>query len=689
MTGITVGIVGAGTMGSAIAQKFAQQEFKAILVDVKDEILVRAMNSIKKTLDEGVTRKLFTPQQVNEILSRITPTTDLGELNACQIVIEAVFEDLRVKKELFQKISTIVSSDCIIATNTSSFSVSELARSITFPERFIGLHFFYHAAKNRLIEVIPGTETSSETIKKTLQIIRRLDKDPIMCKDSNGFVVNRFFVPWLNEAVRMNEEGIASRKMIDEIFGNIFGVSLGPFALMNATGVPIAYHSQVTLYKSFGRLYEPAKSLEEQALKNEPWSFQEDQNEKRTKDNNISSVKNEIKNRILGLMFFIWGQLLSEQVCNFGDIHRGAKIGLRWRNAPYQLVSRYGKEGVMRLSQKIAEKWELDLPESLASNNWEATWKPNFVLSQKRGNVGYLIVNRPEDLNALNPKVISEIERAFTKLENDADVEVIILTGTGKAFVAGADIKFFIKNIEKQRFDLIREFTKHGQDVLNRIDNASKLVITFVNGIALGGGLELALCGDLILASPRAIMGFPETGIGIYPALGGTQRTPKRVGKSVAKYLIYTGTRLDASQALEIGLIDKILTWDEIDALMDGEKNFISELISRTQTTATPKVKNEFWDEITTFLEKHSIHDIFELTNNLEKFEKLSPVERKLCKKVSKKAPIALKIAEKLINEQKGVMSELEHLETVFKTKDALLGLKSVNSNSLPIFKGE
>lgn len=153
----TVGIVGAGTMGSALAQKFAQEGLAIILVDRTDSFLRRALSMIQATLNEGVQRKLFTPQQTARIVDQITCTTRLEKLSHCQLVIEAVFEDLTVKTTLFQKLSTILDPQAILATNTSSFSVDELSQHVTPADRFLGLHFFYHAAKNRLVEIIRGS----------------------------------------------------------------------------------------------------------------------------------------------------------------------------------------------------------------------------------------------------------------------------------------------------------------------------------------------------------------------------------------------------------------------------------------------------------------------------------------------------------------------------------------------------
>jgi len=261
----TVGVVGAGTMGSALAQKFAQEGFNVILADREMRFVEKGIEGIKKTLNEGVERKLFTPEQVETYLGNIKGTENLNDLSSCDVIIEAIFEDFNAKQDLYKNISGIVSEETIIATNTSSFSVNELAKAVAKPERFIGMHYFYHAAKNRLVEIIPGEETSEETYKAMKIFAVQSGKDAITTKDRYGFAVNRFFVPWLNEAVRLFEENIADIAVIDGVCMKLFGIGMGPFALMNATGVPIAYHAQKTL-EVFGDFYKVADLLKEQAV---------------------------------------------------------------------------------------------------------------------------------------------------------------------------------------------------------------------------------------------------------------------------------------------------------------------------------------------------------------------------------------------------------------------------------------
>jgi enoyl-CoA hydratase / 3-hydroxyacyl-CoA dehydrogenase len=195
----------------------------------------------------------------------------------------------------------------------------------------------------------------------------------------------------------------------------------------------------------------------------------------------------------------------------------------------------------------------------------EITETGDYVSYMRDGEVGRVVISRPDAMNALNGTVLKQIDEAFSRAESDNHIQTIVLEGTAKAFVAGADIKFFVDCIKEDRLDDNLAFTTYGQEVLNRIEDCQKLVIAKMAGLALGGGLELALSTDVIVATPEAVMGFPETGIGIYPGLGGTQRTSRSIGKELAKYLILTGTIISANEALAIGLVDYVFAPDEID----------------------------------------------------------------------------------------------------------------------------
>lgn len=192
----TVGVVGAGTMGAAIAQKFAQEGFAVYLNDREQKYIDKGVAGIRDILEQGIERKLFTQEKVEGILNNLKGTTNQEDLKKCDFIVEAIFEDFEVKSNLFKTLDKIVSSETILATNTSSFSVTELAASVSHPERFIGLHYFFHAAKNRLVEIIPGAKTSEETYKAMQVFSVQSGKDAITTKDVYGFAVNRFFVPF-------------------------------------------------------------------------------------------------------------------------------------------------------------------------------------------------------------------------------------------------------------------------------------------------------------------------------------------------------------------------------------------------------------------------------------------------------------------------------------------------------------
>ena len=201
-----VGVVGAGNMGSGIAQKLAQEGFSVVMVDTKDEFVERGFKNIRATLDEGVKRNIFTPEKVEGILGRIQGTTDLNAVKDCDLVIEAIFEDEKIKGELFAKLDQICDPKTIFATNTSSFYVGNLAKWTKRPDRFVGTHYFFHPAKNRLVEIISHEGTSEETKEKVLQIANLHGKTPIVVKDSPGFSVNRIFIPGV-EAITSSKRG--------------------------------------------------------------------------------------------------------------------------------------------------------------------------------------------------------------------------------------------------------------------------------------------------------------------------------------------------------------------------------------------------------------------------------------------------------------------------------------------------
>ena len=674
-----IGIIGAGVMGSGIAQKIAQEGIQVIIVDVEDRFVQKGIDNIKKTLSEGVKRKIFTEEQIKYILSHIKGTTNKDEVKDTDFVIEVIFEDMDVKKDLFKELDKLCGDKTIFASNTSSFSITELASSVNRDDRFVGLHFFYHPAKNRLLEIIPGKNTSENTVSLANVFSGMIGKTAIHVIDSPGFAVNRFFVPWLNEATRLLEEGVANIPTIDDTAKKVFKIPMGPFELMNVTGIPIAYHSTVGLGKKLGKFYIHSDCLKKQFETKKQWDL--------SGDIDTSRVK-VVEERLLGAVFTVACTLAAEDACSIEDIDRGAKVGLRWRKGPFEMMNRYVIEHSYEIVKKFIDKYpKLEMP-NLLKQHYEnkEPWSFSYVDLEIKNNIARILINRPETMNAINEEVISQLDKQFTAANNNPDVKAVILEGAGKTFVAGADIQYFIKKIEQNKVDDICKFTRYGHSVLNKIDASEKPVIAKLDGLALGGGAEIALAADTIIATEKGSIGFPETGIGIYPGLGGTQRTTQYIGKELAKYLIFTGKILDAKTAASIGLVEYVVPTDEIDSK-------ISELISSGKL-----LKKSMKKEVKLPENFQKIKDYFSDTNIrsvLSGEGDLNELGQKISKTISYKAPLAIKLANQVIDEgsyldlKEGLEVELSHLAEIFSTEDALEGLNSVVKRQRPTFKGK
>lgn len=669
-----IAVIGAGNMGSGIAQKAATEGFPTILIDVDDEKVARGIGIIEKTLADGVARKIFREDDAKAIRGRITGTADWSKLSAADLVIEAVFEDFEVKKQVIAKLESVCRKDAILATNTSSFLVTDLANGMTHPERMLGLHYFYHPAKNRLVEVIPGEATSPEVTAAAWTVQEMMGKTPIHSTDASGFIVNRYFVPWLNEAVRLVEDGTADIPTIEAAAKATFGAGMGPFELMNVTGVPIAMHAAETLGKAFGPFYAPAALLKTQVASGKLWDLSGTPDP--TKFDAVAA-------RLCGVIFLVATSLVDDGVGTIEDTDIGARVGLRWPRGPFELINRFGIKAAGDLVGQFGGGWDIPVP-GMLSLQWRANTPFTFevVKSETKDGIATITVNRPDAMNALNEAVVAQLHAAFKKAAADSKVKGIVIAGSGKAFIAGADIRFFVRNIESGDLPRITEFTKAGHALLHDIDTCPKPVVARLHGLALGGGVELAQACDTLIATPRASFAFPETGIGIYPGLGGTQRPTRRIGVGLTRWLVFTGQSLSAEEAAAIGFIDKVVPHEELDAACRAA---IAEGIKPTVRPAL-SAKHQ---ALEAFFAGHDAETLRQGKADTKGDEGLA----KAMKRVGFKAPIALRLAGKLIESgakvtlAEGLAMELSHLDEIFSTKDAYEGLSTLGKKA-PVFAG-
>ena len=247
-----IGIIGTGTMGCGIAQVASQIRCEVVFQNRKQESLDRGLARIQKRLEKLVSRDKLTQAQSEGIISRIHGAVSLEELKECDIVLESAPEDLALKQELLETLSGIVSDRCIIATNTSSLSVTRLASFVSHPERFIGMHFFNPVSMMSLVEVVRGLCTSDATVAVVREFTQALGKTPIDVKDLPGFVVNRVLFPMINEAAFALSEGVADAEGIDACMKGGCNHPMGPLELADLVGLDIVYAILQSLYREYG-----------------------------------------------------------------------------------------------------------------------------------------------------------------------------------------------------------------------------------------------------------------------------------------------------------------------------------------------------------------------------------------------------------------------------------------------------
>ncbi len=250
-----IGVLGAGTMGAGIAQVAAQNGHAVVLVDVNQRVLDTAKNGHIKMINRLEEKGSITQAECDQILGSLYYSTSMEDLKDCELMIEAIIEDLAVKHSVFSQIENIVSSSCILASNTSSLSIASIGSALKKAERMIGIHFFNPAPLMPLVEIIPAVQTSAETVEIVTNLISSWKKTPVVCKDTPGFIVNRVARPFYGEALRIYEEGIADFATIDWAMTSIGGFKMGPFTLMDYIGNDVNYAVTESVFQSF--YYDP------------------------------------------------------------------------------------------------------------------------------------------------------------------------------------------------------------------------------------------------------------------------------------------------------------------------------------------------------------------------------------------------------------------------------------------------
>ncbi len=547
----TVAVIGAGTMGSGIAQKLATAGLSVVLVDTHQKAAEAGRQRIERVLVEGLEKELFTGDEVDRILDRIRPTTELAEVREAELVIEAIDEVLDAKRALFAELGELTTPETILATNTTSFLVGELASACRAPERVLGLHFFFHPVKNHLVEVVEHADTAEEVSAAAWQLMERIGNAPIAARDAPGFLVYRFWVPLTNEAVRIHEEGV-NLATIEEVAKGTFGTKRGPFELMNLAGIPVALQAARSLQERLGELYAPPPALALQVHNGTPWELTGEIDFERA---------SEIADRLCGMVFHVALQLVSDGVGSIDDVDVGARMGLHWPLGPFEMMNNFGLEQTRELCRRVEVRHDLEPPGRLTEQLGRAAPFELSRVSQRvtKDGIARLTLNRPDRLNVLGREMIRQLAVRFDEAVGDPSVRAIIIAGAGKTFSNGADLTSLANHVRSGEVQPILDCAAASREVFTRIASCDKPVLCLLDGVAKGPGAELALACHGIVATPRAALAFPDSQLGLLPAHGGTWRLARRVGKGVARYVLYSGISLSADQLVDTGLAWRIV----------------------------------------------------------------------------------------------------------------------------------
>jgi len=488
--------------------------------------------------------------------------------------------------------------------------------------------------------------------------------------------VNRIFIPFYVTAVRVLEQEIANIPTIEAACKKAFGIGMGPFELMNVTGVPIAVHSAKTLENELGSFYAAPKLLIQQVESKQLFDLSGEVDE-----SSIQTVMDYMYGTSLGVAC----QLVDEGIASIEDTDRGAKIGLAWKFGPFEIMNKLGIAKVYEVVEAMGKRYpDFKMPALLSKQN--ESGKPfefKYVELDVKDGIATITINRPEAMNALNETVVNQLEKKFDEAESNDAVKAIAIVGAGKAFIAGADIKFFIENMENKTLDRTVEFTRKGHELLRRFETSVKPTIAVVDGLSLGGGSELALACQYIVATGAGSFGFPETSIGIYPGLGGMIRMERLVGKDLAKYFVFTGKSIKAEMAQKLGIITELTTVDQLEET-------IMKLASQDK-----KDKYQGQPDQDVFKKEMAIF----AGNNLETIMNGQVPEgvdadfgMKTMAIIKKKAPLALIVANELMDAQskvtidEAITMELGRLIEMFTTEDAWTGLTAPQGQA-PAYK--
>ncbi|SFC11319.1 3-hydroxyacyl-CoA dehydrogenase /Enoyl-CoA hydratase [Halobiforma haloterrestris] len=579
----TIAVLGAGNMGHGIAEVAAMAGYDVNMRDIKEEFVQDGYDQIEWSLGKLAENDQLSEEEADAALERVTPLVDMEEaVGDADVIIEAVPEKMEIKKDVYGEVEEYAPDHAVFATNTSSLSITELAEVTDRPEQFCGMHFFNPPVRMQLVEVISGAESAEETLELTEDLAEDFGKTPVRVhKDSPGFIVNRILVPLMNEASWLVSEDEATIAEVDSTTKYGMGLPMGSFELGDQVGNDVSYHVLEYMHEVLGDAYEPAPLLEEK-VENEELGKKTGKGFYDYEDGEGVDIPTDeqselVEKRLLASMANEVAKLIGNDVAPPEAIDEAVQLGAGFPDGPVKQVDEYGLDELLETLEEAYEETghERYAPADFLAERaeeggfYETDAEAEGVdfdtirLEYPGDMVGHVVLDRPHRMNTISGELLDELSEAIDILEDDDEVRAILLTGEGeKAFSAGADVQSMAGSgadpIEAQ------ELSRKGQETFGKLEAADVPVVAGIDGYCLGGGMELATCADMRVASERSEFGQPELDLGLLPGWGGTQRLKHIVGEGRAKEIILTAERYEAEAMAEYGFVNEVVANDEL-----------------------------------------------------------------------------------------------------------------------------